>query len=91
MKTWPSFDAEGVETVFSRLIEAFVVINGRCGQRGDVIRQTSTMVLLWFYDGADEKGRIARTAFWRPVIGRRELSRRADAVLLKINEGCINR
>ena len=47
LKTWPSFDAEGVGTAFSRLVEAFVLMNGRRGQRGDVIGQTGTMVLRW--------------------------------------------
>ena len=51
LKTWPSFDAEGVGIAFWRLVEAFVLMNGRRGQRGDVIGQTGTMVLrllvLW--------------------------------------------
>ena len=48
------------------MVEAIVLMNGRRGQRGDEIGQTTrTMVLPWFYDGADEKGRHRRTAFWR--------------------------
>ena len=47
LKTWPSFDAEGVGTAFWRLVEAFVLMNGRRGQRGDVIGQTGTRVRRW--------------------------------------------
>ena len=47
LKTWPSFDAEGVGIAFWRLAEAFVLMNGRRGQRGDEIGQTRTMVLRW--------------------------------------------
>ena len=47
LKTWPSFDAEGVGTAFSRLVEAFVLMNGRRGQIGDVNGQAGTRVIRW--------------------------------------------
>ena len=45
----PHLTRKAWDTAFSRLDEheAFVLINGRRGQRGDVIGQTGTMVLRW--------------------------------------------
>ena len=40
-------EAEGFGTAFSRLDEAFVLMNGQRGQIGDVNGQTGTRVIRW--------------------------------------------
>ena len=62
LKTWPSFDAEGVGTACWRLVEAFVHVNGRRGQRGDEIGHSGTRVRQWC---RRERAPSERTAFWR--------------------------
>ena len=79
LKTWPSFDAEGVGIAFWRLVEAFVLMNGRRGQRGHAIGQSSTRVRRWWSGsvGGTRGGRGAASA----ANGRSRRPRARDATI----------